>query len=360
MTRGVRNRIGLAVVDAGSGAVTEVAPGGVRGAPQWTADGAIAATYEDHATPPAAAARHPRRRAGPAAHPVPARGPQRAARRAGGRRRSRHATGSRSRPCCSARATRRPSGPCPRSSIPHGGPTDAYQRRLGRPRCSTSSTRATPGSRSTSAAPPATAASSSGRTTTCGASRTRGTASPRPTTCGRSTGSTATGWGSSARATARTCRCSSVTDDPEHRFRCACAKYGDCDIVTSWAQGDREGVQDLERMMGPPSSNRAAYRAGSPDPPARADRGAAADRARRARRARQPAPVGGAGRRPAPLGQDLRVRDVPDGGPRTAARRTAAALLPPARALPRLVSNVTVSMDEIVQSVTRREPSNGE
>ena len=55
-----------------------------------------------------------------------------------------------------------------------------------------------------------------------------------------------------------------VTDDPEHRFRCAAAKYGDCDIVTSWAQGDRLGVQDLERMMGSPAQNREAYRAGSP------------------------------------------------------------------------------------------------
>ena len=56
----------------------------------------------------------------------------------------------------------------------------------------------------------------------------------------------------------------SVTDDPEYRFRCAVAKYGDCDIMTSWAQGDREGVQDLERMMGPPSAAREAYMAGSP------------------------------------------------------------------------------------------------
>jgi dipeptidyl aminopeptidase/acylaminoacyl peptidase len=38
-----------------------------------------------------------------------------------------------------------------------------------------------------------------------------------------------------------------VTDDPEHRFRCAVAMYGDVDIVTSWALGDRLGVQDLER-----------------------------------------------------------------------------------------------------------------
>ena len=54
-----------------------------------------------------------------------------------------------------------------------------------------------------------------------------------------------------------------VTDDPEHRFRCAVPKYGDCDITTSWAQGDRHGVQDLERMMGPPSAARDAYIAGS-------------------------------------------------------------------------------------------------
>ena len=54
-----------------------------------------------------------------------------------------------------------------------------------------------------------------------------------------------------------------VTDDPEHRFRCAVPKYGDCDITTSWAQGDRSGVQDLERMMGTPEQAREAYIAGS-------------------------------------------------------------------------------------------------
>jgi dipeptidyl aminopeptidase/acylaminoacyl peptidase len=54
-----------------------------------------------------------------------------------------------------------------------------------------------------------------------------------------------------------------VTDDPERRYRCAVAKYGDCDITSSWAQGDREGVQDLERMMGTPAQAREEYRAGS-------------------------------------------------------------------------------------------------
>jgi dipeptidyl aminopeptidase/acylaminoacyl peptidase len=55
-----------------------------------------------------------------------------------------------------------------------------------------------------------------------------------------------------------------VVDDPERRYRCAATKYGDCDILTSWAQGDRLGVQDLERMMGHPATDRAGYRAGSP------------------------------------------------------------------------------------------------
>ncbi len=56
----------------------------------------------------------------------------------------------------------------------------------------------------------------------------------------------------------------SVTDDPLHRFAAAVCKYGDCDILTSWAQGDRDGRQDLERMMGHPSTARDEYLAGSP------------------------------------------------------------------------------------------------
>ena len=131
-----------------------------------------------------------------------------------------------------------------------------------------------------------------------------------------------------------------VTDDPEHRFRCAVAKYGDCDIVTSWAQGDRDGVQDLERMMGHPSSAREAYRAGSPYHRLRERPGAAADRPRRARRARQPQAVRAARRRAAPAGQDLRVRHLSHRGPRPAAHRPAAGLLPPPGALPGLASHV--------------------
>ena len=55
-----------------------------------------------------------------------------------------------------------------------------------------------------------------------------------------------------------------ATDDDAGRFRAAVCVYGDCDIRTSWAQGDRGGAQDLERMMGTPHSNPAGYDAGSP------------------------------------------------------------------------------------------------
>ena len=56
----------------------------------------------------------------------------------------------------------------------------------------------------------------------------------------------------------------SAVDDPERRYAAAVMKYGDCDILTSWAQGDLVGRLDLERMMGHPRQARAAYAAGSP------------------------------------------------------------------------------------------------
>jgi dipeptidyl aminopeptidase/acylaminoacyl peptidase len=52
---------------------------------------------------------------------------------------------------------------------------------------------------------------------------------------------------------------------PENRFACGASKYGgDIDILTSWAQGDRVGREDLDRQMGHPSDERRAYHAGSP------------------------------------------------------------------------------------------------
>jgi len=55
-----------------------------------------------------------------------------------------------------------------------------------------------------------------------------------------------------------------VVDDAAHRYACAISKYGDCDIVTSWAQSDLVGRLDLERMMGHPRDAADAYAAGSP------------------------------------------------------------------------------------------------
>lgn len=56
----------------------------------------------------------------------------------------------------------------------------------------------------------------------------------------------------------------SLVRDPQHRYACGVAKYGDCDILTSWAQGDRGGSEDLERMMGHPADQSHAYLQGSP------------------------------------------------------------------------------------------------
>ena len=58
--------------------------------------------------------------------------------------------------------------------------------------------------------------------------------------------------------------CAAVEDAGE-RFRCAVCKYGDCDLLTTWTQGDRDGVYYCgENMLGHPSENRAVYLRGSP------------------------------------------------------------------------------------------------
>jgi dipeptidyl aminopeptidase/acylaminoacyl peptidase len=55
-----------------------------------------------------------------------------------------------------------------------------------------------------------------------------------------------------------------LTYDPQFRFVCGIAKYGDCNILTSWALSDRAVREDLERMMGHPATDRNGYRVGSP------------------------------------------------------------------------------------------------
>jgi dipeptidyl aminopeptidase/acylaminoacyl peptidase len=56
----------------------------------------------------------------------------------------------------------------------------------------------------------------------------------------------------------------SLAFDPKNRFACGVTKYGDCNLLTSWADCDNSGREDLYKMMGHPSENRAGYKAGSP------------------------------------------------------------------------------------------------
>ena len=274
-TRGVQNRHGLAVVDVESGAVDELELGGAWSGPQWTDDGGVIAMYEDHATAPelrqVATADHPA--ASPPAQaldgavrtllaPAPL-----AIRRAPHIRPEDVTFASRDGleiPAFLFRS-QNASAERPAAAIvyPHGGPTDAYgdtwdghaQYFLDKGyawlalnfRGSTGYgrefERANHGVWGVKDVWDCLAAADHLRTLDW--------------VDGERLGIFGASYGSYMALL-------SVTDDPEHRFRCAVAKYGDCDMLTSWSQGDREGVQDLERMMGHPSTARAAYRAGSP------------------------------------------------------------------------------------------------
>jgi dipeptidyl aminopeptidase/acylaminoacyl peptidase len=56
-----------------------------------------------------------------------------------------------------------------------------------------------------------------------------------------------------------------VVEDAGERYRCAVCRYGDCDLVTTWAQGDWAGVRYCgENMLGHPGANRDVYLRGSP------------------------------------------------------------------------------------------------
>jgi dipeptidyl aminopeptidase/acylaminoacyl peptidase len=57
----------------------------------------------------------------------------------------------------------------------------------------------------------------------------------------------------------------SAVEDAGERFRCAVCKYGDCDLLTTWSQGDRSGVYYCgENMLGHPSEQRDVFLQGSP------------------------------------------------------------------------------------------------
>jgi dipeptidyl aminopeptidase/acylaminoacyl peptidase len=259
--RGERNRFDLVVVDAGTGAADVVARGGLWGAPHWIAGGAIAGTYEDQTTPPelrvVSPGAQPRTLYGPAPLSV---------------RRAPHVRGEeltlRSFDGLEIPAFLfRPRGAGERSRAPavvypHGGPTMCYADEWdghaqyfvdkgyawlainyrGSTGYGRDFERRNHGVWGVEDTKDCLAAADFLRTLDF-------VDGDRLAIFGASYGSYLA--------------LLSVTDDPEHRFRCAVAKYGDCDMVTSWAQGDRGGVQDLERMMGPPSSAREAYRAGS-------------------------------------------------------------------------------------------------
>ncbi len=133
-----------------------------------------------------------------------------------------------------------------------------------------------------------------------------------------------------------------ATDDPEHRFRCAVCKYGDSNFLTSWSQGDRGGVHEAqENLAGSPAASREAYERASAvhrlEQVAVPILVAHGEKDERVHPKQSEELV--AGLRAAR--QDVRVRDVPDRGSRAPARRPADRLLPPPRAVPRLVPDVS-------------------
>jgi dipeptidyl aminopeptidase/acylaminoacyl peptidase len=256
--RGRRNRFDLVAVDAENGSLETVAAGGSWGAPQWTADGSIVATYEDQQTTPEL------RLVVPGSTPVTLHAPAPLSVRAAPHVVPEEITYKSLDGLEIPAFLFRPAGdgPFPAVVYPHGGPTSYYgddwdghaqyfvdkgyawlaNNFRGSTGYGREFERRNHGVWGVEDTQDCLAAAAYLRTVDW-------IDGERLAIFGASYGSYLA--------------LLSVTDDPEHRFRCAVCKYGDCDIVTSWAQGDREGVQDLERMMGPPSAAREAYRAGS-------------------------------------------------------------------------------------------------
>jgi dipeptidyl aminopeptidase/acylaminoacyl peptidase len=268
--RNRRNRFELVVVDAASGEAEVVAGGGTWSRPQWTPGGGIVGAYSDHATPPEL--RHAG--GGDAAEGAPAPEPLGAAPLHAPAplsvRRAPHAAledvafpsfDGLEIPAFLLRP--RATGPVPAIVYPHGGPTDAhiddwdghaqYFVDKGYAWLAINFRGSTGYGRDFERANHGVWGVADTKDCLAGASYLRSLDWIDPDRLAIFGAS----YGSYMALLA-------VTDDPEHRFRCAITKYGDCDILTSWAQGDREGVLDLERMMGPPSAAREAYRAGSP------------------------------------------------------------------------------------------------
>jgi dipeptidyl aminopeptidase/acylaminoacyl peptidase len=260
--RNERGRFGLVSIDVPDGTATELAPGGIWDVPQWTPGGDVVAGYHDHATAPEL------RRVRPGAEVAALHAPAPLAITAA--------------PCADLQDVTfesfdgleipaflmRPAGasaerPVPAIVYPHGGPTDAYADEWdahaqyfvdrGYAWLAVNFRGSTGYGREFEQANYGVWGVADTKDCLAGADWLRSL----DWVDGDRLGIFGASYGSYMALCA-------VTFDPEHRFRCAVCKYGDCDLVTSWAQGDRVGVQDLHRMMGRPSEAREAYIAGSP------------------------------------------------------------------------------------------------
>ncbi len=261
-TRGRAGRFDLVTVAAADGTISDVAAGGVWGAPGWTAEGRILASYESPTTPPEL--RLVAEGAEPAAIHAPAPLAITTARHVVAKELTyttfdgRELQGFLYRPS-SASAER----PAPAVVYPHGGPADCYGGEWdghaqyfvdrgyawfainyrGSTGHGSDFERANHGVWGVDDTKDCLAAADYLRTVDW--------------VDGDRLGIFGSSYGSYMALLA-------VTDDREYRFRCAVCKYGDCDALTTWAQGDRAGVQMQMRIMGHPAENRDEYLAASP------------------------------------------------------------------------------------------------
>ncbi len=261
VTRGRRNCFDLVLVDAQSGEAEVVAEGGMWSSPRWTASGALVAGYEDHATPPEL------RIVTPGSEPAARHAPAPVSVRTAPYAELEHVTfpsfDGLEIPAFLMRPRDTPLGsPVPAVVYPHGGPTMFYGDEWdGHAQYFVDRGYAW-------LAPNFRGSTGYGREFERANHGVWGTEDTRDCLAAADY-LRSLDWVDSGRlgifgaSYGSYLALLSVTDDPEGRFRCAVCKYGDCDIVTSWAQGDRDGVQDLERMMGTPASAPDAYRAGS-------------------------------------------------------------------------------------------------
>jgi len=260
--RGRHGRYDLVVVDAATGDVTDLAPGGAWGSPQWAADGAIVATYEDQATAPELRFVIPGTRTEALLAPRPL--AVRAAPHVIPEEISyRSFDGVEIHAYLFRPQQASADNPARAVVYPHGGPISAYgdewdghaqyfvdkgygwiaPNYRGSTGYGRDFERLLHGHIGVADTKDCLAAADYLRTLDW-------VDGERLAIFGAS-------WGSFISLLA-------VTDDPEHRFRCAICKYGDCDLFTSWSQGDRGGVlESLENLAGGPSESRDAYEAGS-------------------------------------------------------------------------------------------------